>query len=214
MVIGQYTRSDANEHNGYTDDKTIPSDSLTPTYASLLLNINNERWHGVPFLLKCGKGLNETKAEVRIQFRQNNEPEFLGGEIARNELVIRIQPGESIYFKINTKKPGFSNDIITSELDLSYSQRFTDLYIPDAYESILLDIIRGDRTSFVGNEELLLAWKLFDGILKGVDNHQIKLHLYPLGSRGPSEADGLVKRAGYSLSAKKYTWPKTSLAEV
>ena len=214
IVIGQYTRSSADERNAYTDDNTVPSDSLTPTYASLLLRINNERWHGVPFLLKCGKGLNETKAEVRIQFRQTNGSEFLNGEVARNELVIRIQPGESIYFKINTKKPGFSNDVITSELDLSYSQRFTELYIPDAYESILLDIIRGDRTGFVGNEELLLAWKLLDTILHGIDDHQIKLHLYPFGSRGPPEADNLVKRAGYSLSTKKYTWPKTSLTEV
>ena len=88
------------------------------------------------------------------------------------------------------------------------------MYIPDAYESILLDIIKGDRTGFVGNEELLLSWKLFGEVLRSVDSHQVKLHLYPLGSRGPPEAEGLVKRAGYSLSAKKYTWPKTNLTDV
>lgn len=89
----------------------------------------------VPFILKCGKAVNEQKAEVRIQFQDVKDPIFKSGDLARNELVIRVQPNEAIYMKILSKKPGLEegarcieescrvSSTVISELDLSYSER-------------------------------------------------------------------------------------------
>ncbi|CAF4993385.1 unnamed protein product [Rotaria sp. Silwood1] len=102
------------EHQlSYLDGKGVPQDSTTPTYAQVILSINNERWAGIPFILRAGKALNQKKAEVRIQFHdalggmfdEDIHPNDLSGSVARDELVIRIQPNEAIYLKINTKRP-------------------------------------------------------------------------------------------------------------
>lgn len=126
----------------------------------------------------------------------------------RNEIVIRIQPKESIYLKLNVKKPGLSNDLIMSELDLSYASRYGDLSIPEAYESLLLDASQGDQSNFVRDDELVSSWKIFDELLGMIDKQEIPVHHYPFGSRGPSEADEFVKKAGFVRSIKPYTWEK------
>jgi glucose-6-phosphate 1-dehydrogenase len=87
------------------------------------LRINNERWDGVPFILRCGKALNERKAEVRIQYR-DVPGDIFQGQAKRNELVIRVQPGEAIYVKMVTKTPGMSFDMEETELDLTYGARY------------------------------------------------------------------------------------------
>ena len=135
MVIGQYgagqfpsvIKIDLVDPNGsepsYRDDPGVPNDSTTPTYAMGVFFINNARWDGVPFILKCGKALNERKAEIRVQFKNAPSPLF---DADRNELVIRIQPDEAMYWKIHTKKPGLSKDLEHVELNLSYKTRFND----------------------------------------------------------------------------------------
>lgn len=107
----------------YLDDPTVPEGSITPTYAMAVLKINNERWDGVPFILKCGKALNERKAEVRIQFR-DVPGDIFSGKPKRNELVIRVQPGEALYVKMMVKTPGMAFDMEETELDLTYSSRY------------------------------------------------------------------------------------------
>merc|ERR1712186_221413 len=87
---------------GYLQDPTVPEGSTCPTFASAVLRINNERWDGVPFILKCGKALNERKAEVRIQYK-DVPGDIFKGESVRNELVIRVQPNESVYCKVMPK---------------------------------------------------------------------------------------------------------------
>ena len=145
MVLGQYVGNPDGEGEaklGYLDDPTVPKDSTTPTYATAVLRINNERWDGVPFILRCGKGdifihrhlsafliqlsvaaLNERKAEVRIQYR-DVPGDIFQGQAKRNELVIRVQPGEAIYVKMVTKTPGMSFDMEETELDLTYGARY------------------------------------------------------------------------------------------
>ena len=112
-VLGQYVGDPNGEGEaklGYLDDKTVPAGSTTPTFATCLLKIKNERWDGVPFILRCGKALNERKAEIRIQFKE--VPGVIFDTVcARNELVIRVQPGEAVYMKIMTKKPGSYQEI-------------------------------------------------------------------------------------------------------
>jgi len=100
-LLGQYVGADGKP--GYLEDDTVPKGSVCPTFAALTLWINNPRWEGVPFIMKAGKALNEAKVEIRIQYKDVTAGIF--DDIARNELVIRIQPSEAIYMKFNTKTP-------------------------------------------------------------------------------------------------------------
>jgi glucose-6-phosphate 1-dehydrogenase len=96
--------------------------------------------------------------EIRIQYKDVTQGIFK--DIARNELVIRIQPTEAIWLKLNNKVPGLQTRAFPAELDLSYKRRFTDTYIPEAYESLILDALRGDHSNFVRDDELDVAWKV------------------------------------------------------
>lgn len=109
---------------GYLDDPTVPNDSVTPTFATAVLHVNNERWEGVPFFLRCGKALNERKAEVRIQYKGVSGDIFPSGSLKRDELVVRVQPNEAVYLKLNTKRPGFHFETEETELDLTFNSRF------------------------------------------------------------------------------------------
>lgn len=126
VILGQYVGNPDGEGDsklGYLDDPTVPKGSTTPTYASAVLRITNERWDGVPFILKCGKALNERKAEVRIQFK-DVPGDIFDGKPKRNELVIRVQPGEALYVKLMVKTPGMNFDMEETELDLTYGSRY------------------------------------------------------------------------------------------
>lgn len=126
VILGQYIGDpdgDGEAKLGYRDDPTVPKDSLTPTFAITCCKINNERWEGVPFFLRCGKALNERKAEIRIQFR-DVAGDIFDGQCKRNELVIRVQPGEAVYIKFMTKLPGMAFQLEETELDLTYGNRY------------------------------------------------------------------------------------------
>lgn len=102
--------------------------------------------------------LNEAKVEIRIQYRDVTQGIFK--DISRNELVMRIQPSEAVYVKINAKTPGLYTRAIPTEMDLTYKRRFTDTKIPEAYEALLLDALKGDHSNFVRDDELDVAWKV------------------------------------------------------
>lgn len=204
VVLGQYTA--ANGEPGYLDDETVPKGSKTPTFAATVVYIDNDRWAGVPFILKAGKALNERKAEIRIQLCQTPHFIFPGNpETSRNELVVRLQPDEAIYMKFIVKKPGLDTEPIISELDLDYSSRYPDTTIPDAYPKLILDAIRGDQQHFVRRDELRAAWAIFTPLLHAIDRGEVPIHAYPYGSRGPEEADELRTRVGWVKNAK-YDW--------
>ena len=107
--------------------------------------------------------LNEAKVEIRIQFKDVTQGIFK--DISRNELVLRIQPAEAMYLKLNTKTPGLYTRAIPTEMDLTYKRRFTDAKIPEAYEALILDALRGDHSNFVRDDELDVAWKVSSGCL-------------------------------------------------
>jgi len=213
-LLGQYVA--ANGKPGYLDDTTVPPGSVCPTFAATTLWIHNPRWEGVPFILKAGKALNEAKVEVRIQFKDVTQGIFK--DIARNELVIRIQPSEAVYLKLNAKTPGLYTRAIPTEMDLTYKRRFTETRIPEAYEALILDSLRGDHSNFVRNDELEVAWKIFTPILHwidGTDGPVPKPASYPYGSRGPKELDPFIQKYGYKrAAADAYFWPLTSLASL
>jgi len=206
LVIGQYTGDAEKKEPGYKEDPGVPVDSVTPTFAAAVFFVKNSRWDGVPFILKCGKALNERKAEIRIQFKP------LPGQLydaERNELVMRVQPDEAVYLKVHTKEPGLSDKLQHVELNLTYKQRFDVGHLPDAYERLILDVLRGDHNLFVRGDELIAAWHIFTPILHQLEEEKIAPILYKFGSRGPKEADDLIKKYGY-LRSEKYTWTAPS----
>ncbi|CAI9777289.1 unnamed protein product [Fraxinus pennsylvanica] len=197
VVLGQY--------EGYRDDPTVPDNSNTPTFATMVLRIHNERWEGVPFILKAGKALNSRKAEIRVQFKDVPGDIFKCKKQGRNEFVIRLQPSEAIYMKLTVKQPGLDMSTAQSELDLSYGQRYQGVVIPEAYERLILDTIRGDQQHFVRRDELKAAWEIFTPLLHRIDNGEVKPISYKPGSRGPAEADELLERSGY-VQTHGYIW--------
>jgi glucose-6-phosphate 1-dehydrogenase len=204
VVIGQY--------EGYKDDPTVPDDSNTPTFASVVLRVHNERWEGVPFILKAGKALSSKKAEIRVQFKDVPGDIFRCKKQGRNEFVIRLQPSEAMYMKLTVKKPGLEMATEQSELDLSYGLRYQDVKIPEAYERLILDTIRGDQQHFVRRDELKAAWEIFTPLLHDIDDGKLKSVPYKPGTRGPTEADDLSTRMGY-MQTHGYIWIPPTLSK-
>lgn len=117
------------------------------------------------------------------------------GGLNANELVIRIQPKEAIYLKINNKVPGLGTRLDTTKLDLQYHSTYNK-ELPDAYERLLLDVVNGDKRLFIRHDELDAAWKLFTPVLHELEAKQVSPELYPYGSRGPVGAHYLAAKYG------------------
>lgn len=180
VIIGQYGKSLDGSKPGYKEDESVPKESRCPTFCAMVAYIKNERWDGVPFIIKAGKALNEQKTEVRVQFKDVTSGIFQN--IPRNELVIRVQPNESVYVKMNSKLPGLSMQTVQTELDLTYRRRFSDLKIPEAYESLILDAMKGDHSNFVRDDELDNSWRIFTPLLHYLEsNKEIVPMEYPYG---------------------------------
>lgn len=219
VVLGQYTADAEGVNEGYLQDPTVPKDSMTATFAQVVLRVKTPRWENVPFILKAGKALNERKAEIRIQFKDAPGSSFLfdGQTCARNELVLRLQPSEAVYLKMNVKKPGLTYEPLQSELDLTYNQRYAKEYNPDAYTRLVLDALRGNQAMFVRNDELEEAWRVFTPILHFIETEgnvtrqalkdptRIVLRPYPYGSRGPAAAAQVLVDSGVKRYSA-YVW--------
>ena len=134
---------------------------------------------------------------------------FPGSKFSRNELVMRLQPDEAVYMKVSMKAPGLHTNPITSELDLSYKNRFSESYNPDAYTRLLLDSLRGKQATFVRSDELLEAWRIWTPVLQALEKNKVEPIPYAYGSRGPKEGDNLKKRAGYQHD-DEYNWEENS----
>ena len=213
-VLGQYLGGD--EEVAYTEDPTVPDNSVTPTFATCVLRINNPRWEGVPFILKAGKALNERKAEIRIQFKPapGAYKMFPGqSEIPEQELVMRLQPDEAVYLKTNVKNPGLATAPMASELDLSYKTRFENVEIFDAYTRLILEVIRGRQATFVRDDELKASWDIFTPLLHQIESDKIQPIKYEYGSRGPAESDEMIARLGYHYHGGRYQWKESSVSD-
>uniref|UniRef100_A0A8C9Z121 glucose-6-phosphate dehydrogenase (NADP(+)) n=1 Tax=Sander lucioperca TaxID=283035 RepID=A0A8C9Z121_SANLU len=207
VVLGQYVGDPEGEGDaklGYLDDPTVPKGSTQATFTTAVLYVHNERWDGVPFILRCGKALNERKAEVRLQFT-DVPGDIFGNQCRRNELVVRVQPNEAVYAKMMSKKPGVYFSPEETELDLTYKSRYKDVKLPDAYERLILDVFCGSQMHFVRSDELKEAWRIFTPLLHHIDREKPKPLPYKYGSRGPTEADELAKRVGFRYEGT-YKW--------
>lgn len=211
LLLGQYTKSKDGSKPGYLDDDTVKPDSKCVTYAALKCEIQNERWEGVPIIMRAGKALEESKVEIRVQFKPVAKGMFK--EISRNELVIRIQPKEAIYLKVNNKIPGISTETSLTDLDLNYATRYSkDFWIPEAYEALIRDCYLGNHANFVRDDELDESWKLFTPLLEYIENPQNNINLikYPYGTT-PQGLRAYLERHNYVFNEPgTYQWPLIS----
>ena len=215
IVLGQYigdksAQEGSDAYFGYTEDDGVPNDSSTPTFAAIVFYINNERWDGIPFIMRCGKATNEVKDEVRIQFKSVDsgvQHLFSQDKLDRNELVIQLKPKERISLRLTTKEPGLDEDLEQTELDLNYRSKFKDSPIIGPYERVFLSIVSSsDASHFVGREELRYSWKIFSPLLDEIEGRTSKGKILPLpykfGSLGPKEADELCNKNNFILTSR------------
>lgn len=186
-VRGQYSRSFDRSIRGYREEKNVSDHSSIETFVALQLSIENERWRGVPFYLRSGKGLAQRRAEICLFFKPASSP---------NLLLFTIQPDAGIQLHIHTKVPQIDVEIQSVEMDFRYRNGFSSSY-PQAYEKLLLDCMRGDNTLFTRNDELIASWKIFSPLLRYWESQPLlKEEFYPFGSWGPKSADQLLMREG------------------
>merc|ERR1712019_45309 len=136
--------------------------------------------------MKAGKALKTTQTLIRVQFKKST-PFSLFGDQPQNELVIRIQPNEAIYYKILAKLPGLTQsakDVQQTVLDLDLKKRFELRRTPEAYEKLIHDVIQGESHNFVRRDELEEAWRIFDPLLQELEEGRRVPERYAFGSRG------------------------------
>lgn len=192
VVGGQYTAT--NGMASYLDDAEVER-SHTCTYVALKCYIDNWRWAGVPFYLRTGKRLRTHLSEIAVSFRPVPHSIFSPAtKIANNVLVIRLQPSEGITLQMNIKEPGPGGfRLETVPLDMSFLATL-GIALPDAYERLLMDVVRGDQTLFMRSDELEAAWRWIDPITAHLDSHPPQP--YMCGSAGPDEALRLMHADG------------------
>ncbi len=188
IIVGQYAAGELNGEAkvGYLEEENVPKNSTTETYAHATFRINNPRWSGVPFYLSAGKALDTKKTEIHVQFKDTPYSIFNPQTDIEcsNDLHIRVQPNEAIEFHLANKVPGLGMDMQLVKLDMLYQETF-DTVLPEAYERLLLDVIRGDHSLFIQDEELSVSWDIVTPVLHELDEKEIKPLPYPYGSHGP-----------------------------
>tara|TARA_A200000113_G_scaffold86544_2_gene77222 strand:+ start:10464 stop:11990 length:1527 start_codon:yes stop_codon:yes gene_type:complete len=202
IVRGVYSQGlvDGEKAIGYLQEEGIPQDSITETYASLCLQMENWRWKGVPFYLRSGKRLAMKASEIVVQFKR--PPEILFGKDAKyalspNLLVIRIQPNEGITLYLNSKTPGLETRLQPIELAFGYETTFGS-NTPEAYERLILDALNGDGTLFIRGDEAETSWGLLSPVLDYWQDQRSKgLESYASGTWGPISADKLLLSRGH-----------------
>jgi glucose-6-phosphate 1-dehydrogenase len=189
------------QYRGYRQAEGVAPDSQTPTFAALKLSVDNWRWQGVPFYLRSGKAMATKTSEINIVFKCPPHLMFdlpNGRDLISNQLSICIQPNEGINLKFETKVPDSLQDTRSVEMGFEYSTYFGDKPLPDAYERLILDAVKGDASLFTRSDSIEAAWKLVDPVIQGWETHgQPPLVFYEPGSWGPSEADDLLARDGF-----------------
>ncbi|HBN75362.1 MAG TPA: glucose-6-phosphate dehydrogenase [Planctomycetaceae bacterium] len=213
-IPGQYTAAekDGQVLKGYRHEERIPEISRRETYVAMEARIDNWRWEGVPFYMRTGKRLPARGTEIAIKFKlpplnlfstvecDGDMCEMV--EAQQNTLVFRIQPYEGIMLQCSTKRPGMQYQIHPVTMDFAYNDAF-QIDMPEAYERLLLDVMRGDSTLFTRSDELEAAWRFVTPVLDHWENRTKDPEFYQAGSWGPDEADRLLTREGR-------TWRKPS----
>lgn len=197
VIRGQYTESTimGEKNPGYRQEPGVMPNSRTETFVALMFFIDNWRWAGVPFYIRTGKKLPTRVTEIVVHFKQvphhlfNISPGYTQVD---NQLIIRIQPDEGILLKIGMKTPGSGFHVQTVNMDFHYSD-LANVYLPSAYERLLLDCMQDDATLYTRGDAVEEAWKFVQPIIDAwQSNSAIPVYGYPAGTWGPETADNLI----------------------
>ncbi|SDG26754.1 glucose-6-phosphate dehydrogenase [Pseudonocardia oroxyli] len=175
-----------------------PTASRTETFVALRTEVRNWRWAGVPFYLRTGKRMDRRASEIVVQFRPVPHSMFpqLDEQAPPNRLVLRLQPDEGVRLHLAAKLPGPGGiRLHPAALDLSFATTF-GRRLPDAYERLLMDVLRGNPTLFMRRDEIEAAWSWVEPILNGWGRSRHGPRPYPAGTSGPASATALIERDG------------------
>lgn len=199
-VRGQYdaaTRFDR-DRIAYRAEPGINPRSTTETFAALKLYIDNWRWQGVPFYLRTGKRMPARSTEISLQFRPVPHHPFSNTLIQPNRLAIQIDPQEGILLRTLAKEPGIGMNLKPVEMRFSYREVFATAS-PDAYETLLLEIVRGDPGLFMRADQVEAAWTVISPVMQAWESRPPKdFPNYLAGEWGPAAAEDLIARDGRS----------------
>jgi glucose-6-phosphate 1-dehydrogenase len=200
-VRGQYKAGaiDGNAVAGYLDELN-GAQSSTETFVALKLEIDNWRWSNVPFYVRTGKRLPAKHSEIVIEFQDVPHSIFPAQsyEVQSNRLTIRLQPDEGVELSLMAKEPGPGGfDLRPVSLDLSFEETFGIRY-PDAYERLLMEVLRGNPALFMRRDEVEAAWHFIDSMIEGWESSRQKVESYVAGSWGPTGSSSLLDRDGRS----------------
>ncbi len=209
VVRGQYGNGKISGKKvlGYREEEGVSNDSETETYVAIKLLVDNWRWQDVPFYLRTGKRLPSQSSEIVIQFRAVPHRSFpieasLDWQPAR--IIISIQPNEGIILRFQAKQPGPKVILKPADMQFDYRESFSGPF-PEAYETLLWDVMQNDATEFMRADQVEAAWKILMPVLNyWAKNKPKEFPNYASGSWGPKAADELVVRQGHS-------WPMPSL---
>lgn len=194
VIRGQYTAGKAGGKvvPGYREEPGVSKDSITETFVTMRIGVDNWRWAGVPFYVRTGKRLKERKTRVVILFY--DAPHMLFEESTEpNHLSLRIQPNEGISLTFEAKVPGPEMKAVPVKMDFDYEETF-NTSPGDAYERLLHDAMNGDHTLFTRADEIERAWQILDAVLTPT-----KPDPYPAGSWGPDRCDELIANWKWQL---------------
>ena len=203
VVRGQYRgaakKTSGKDGNSYLEDVENP-DSRTESYLAMKVNVSNWRWQDTPFYLRTGKKLRARTSEIAIVFKEPPHSIF-GDEQGwkENVLTIRLQPNEGMNLSVMIKEPGPGGMRLTDvPLDMSFADALgpNGVDIPEAYERLIMDVIRGDQTLFMRGDEVEAAWAWTDPIIEAWEARNDKPKGYDPGSSGPEDALMLLHRDG------------------
>ncbi len=197
IVRGQYVSP--KQGDSYLEQVEDPA-SRTESFIAMKLDISNWRWAGVPFYLRTGKRLKARYSEIAVVFK--DAPHSIFGQemgVHRNVLTIRLQPNEGMDLFVTIKEPGPGGmRLVDVPLDMTFADALgpESEDVPDAYERLIMDVIRGDQTLFMRGDEVEAAWAWTDPIIQGWADRGDKPVSYDAGSTGPEEAAMLLHREG------------------
>jgi glucose-6-phosphate 1-dehydrogenase len=202
-VSGQYGSGwiEGKQVQAYRDEDNVAEDSFTETFAAVRLFLDNWRWEGVPFYLRTGKRLPAKTSEVCIQFRPVPHQTFPPHTLLEwhpNRLIIAIQPAEGILLRFQSKYPGMTMRLSPVMMQFYYQETFRAV-TPEAYETLLMDVMRGDATLFMRGDQAEAAWEVISPVLEAWNSAKpTDFPNYQAGTWGPEEAEVLIAQDGYS----------------
>ncbi|MEC0371729.1 glucose-6-phosphate dehydrogenase [Paenibacillus chibensis] len=193
VVRGQYTAGEIQGKAvpGYTSEPNVPTTSKNDTFIALRLWIDNYFWSEVPFYIRTGKRMAEKSTRIVIEFKEPLKGQTTTSD--PNLLVIEINPNEGIFIQLNKKDP--LNTEKLEPMRVNFFSSGKDL--PEAYENLIFDAIRGDSTFFAHWDEVELSWEYVQPILDAFEQDLIPLSYYPAGSNGPEASEQLVQADGF-----------------